>query len=277
MTDDLTAINAKLDTILAFLDIQAHRLTTENSSYSPDTLQKLVSDTVLSVLRDGFQHWPSFDSSRDYMLDVIAQHGARMFRSDYIPRKYGFMDYDSRYDLFRFALSECLPEPGLHLEFGVYRGGSMAFMSRYTQDPIYGFDSFEGLPENWFTGSQKGRFDVGGQLPITDADNLHYVKGWFDETLPAFLQAHREDRIKFIHFDCDLYRSHRDVFDALLAAQVDLNGTIALFDEYLNFPRWEQDAHRALQEFVADSPWTYRYVGFTTRYTAVAVRFERAA
>lgn len=272
---ELEEIRAKLDKILDFLDIQQHRLTTENSRYSPDTLQKLVSDTVLSVLRDTFVNRDAFDASSNYIKDRIARDGARMFRSDYIPRKYGFMDYDSRYDLFRYALSLIPQDPGILLEFGVYQGGSVEFMARYSDQPIYGFDSFEGLPDGWIPGSQKGRFSLGGELPKVTAPNIEFVKGWFDETVPPFLAANRQRKIKFIHFDCDLYLSHKIVFDALLENDIDLQGTIALFDEYLNYPTWEEDAHKALQEFTRQGPWGYRYVGFTTRYTAAAIEWFR--
>lgn len=272
---ELVEITQKLDKILDFLDIQQHRLTTENSRYSPDTLQKLVSDTVLSVMRDSFFNRNDFDASSDYIKNCIARDGAKLFRSDYIPRKYGFMDYDSRYDLFRYALSLAAEEPGIYLEFGVYQGGSAEFMARYTDEPIYGFDSFEGLPEDWIPGSQVGRFSLEGKPPKVSAPNIEFIKGWFDATVPSFIAQNRERKIKFIHFDCDLYLSHKIVFDELLSSETDLQGTIALFDEYVNFPNWQEDGHKALQEFTRQGPWGYRYVGFTTRYTAVAIEFFR--
>ena len=41
-------------------------------------------------------------------------------------------------------------EDGLFLEFGVYKGTSINFISSLIPDKkIYGFDSFGGLPEEW--------------------------------------------------------------------------------------------------------------------------------
>ena len=36
----------------------------------------------------------------------------------------------------------------LWLEFGVASGKSINYISKFTNDKVYGFDSFEGLPEN---------------------------------------------------------------------------------------------------------------------------------
>jgi hypothetical protein len=273
--NDIQEIKRDVRRILDFLDIQEHRLTRENAQYAPDTLQKLISDTMLAVLRDTYVNRREFDASSDYILDRVIKDGPRLFRSDYIPRKYGYMDYDSRYEIFRYALSLVPEVEGIMLEFGVFQGGSIEFMTRYTDNPIYGFDSFEGLPERWIPGSLPNRFSTQGKIPQIDAPNVQFVPGWFDDTVPGFMEEHAGDRIKFIHFDCDLYSSHKIVFDELLRRGFDLQDTIVLFDEYLNFPGWRDDAHRALQEFTDTGPWGYRYVGFTTRYTSAAIQLFR--
>src|SRR4051794_5813195 len=50
-------------------------------------------------------------------------------------------------------LDRCLreaPATGLFLEFGVYRGYTIRYIaSRVPGRQVYGFDSFEGLPEPW--------------------------------------------------------------------------------------------------------------------------------
>jgi hypothetical protein len=43
----------------------------------------------------------------------------------------------------------------LWLEFGVATGTTINYISRFTNDKVYGFDSFEGLPENWREGYDK--------------------------------------------------------------------------------------------------------------------------
>ena len=58
---------------------------------------------------------------------------------------------------------------GLFLEFGVHKGHSIKKLSSKTESMFYGFDSFEGLPENWRTSNDKGVFacDVPHELEST--------------------------------------------------------------------------------------------------------------
>ena len=74
-------------------------------------------------------------------------------------------------------------DPGMILEFGVYRGDSLRYISnRMRQRQIHGFDCFEGLPMDW-AHNPKGTFDVGGKLPKVP-DNVTLWKGYFEDTLP---------------------------------------------------------------------------------------------
>lgn len=53
----------------------------------------------------------------------------------------------------------------LWLEFGVASGKTINYISKFTKDKVYGFDSFEGLPEKWRDGFDKGAFNRNGNLP----------------------------------------------------------------------------------------------------------------
>lgn len=100
----------------------------------------------------------------------------------------------------------------LLLEFGVFRGVSMRMLAEMFASAgsrFYGFDSFEGLPENW-RGAPPGHFDVGGRPPQIDDDRVEFVKGWFRDTLPGQLDRLVEaakTRQLVVHFDADLYSS----------------------------------------------------------------------
>jgi hypothetical protein len=159
---------------------------------------------------------------------------------------------------------------GLFLEFGVFRGDSINNIARRTKETVHGFDSFEGLPEDWRPGMGKGVFDVEGKLPPVEP-NVILHKGWFDQTLPAFCaQVHGD--VAFLHVDSDLYTSADTIFTCLRNRIRE--GTVILFDEYFNIPGWRKHEFRAFQEFISTTGYSYRYLGYVAVGTQVAVRIE---
>lgn len=105
-----------------------------------------------------------------------------------------------------------ISKPILLLEFGVWKGDSTRYFTSLDRSPesrFYGFDSFEGLPEDW-RGMAAERFDVGGALPMIDDDRAKFVKGWFRDSLPPImgeLSEVEKGRNLVVHFDADLYSS----------------------------------------------------------------------
>jgi len=144
------------------------------------------------------------------------------------------------------------------LEFGVYSGNTINFISEHFNQPIYGFDSFEGLPEDWnmsykekFNKHKKGYFAV-DQLPKVN-DNVVLVKGFFDTSLPKWLQENILSQISLLHVDSDLYSSAKTIFDNLNNYIVE--GTVIVFDEFYPWGRkryetWEQHEYKAFCEWV---------------------------
>ena len=156
--------------------------------------------------------------------------------------------------------------PGLYLEFGVGRGKSIRWIGAHADRTVYGFDSFEGIPEAW-NGNPIGAF-AQQKLPKVP-DNVQFEIGLFDQTLPGFLDKHA-DPVSLLHVDCDLYSSTVTIFGAL--GQRLQPGAVILFDEYYNFPRWQQHEYKAFQEFVASSGMKYEYIGYSVTGQQVAAR-----
>lgn len=178
-------------------------------------------------------------------------------------------DLIGRAELLDFALGQAAVE-GLVLEFGVYRGASLQMIAeRSARGVVHGFDSFEGLPEDWTGGRTKGRFSLGGEIPPIEAPNVVLHKGWFEQTLPAFLEAH-PGPARFVHVDCDLYRSTRTVLGHL-APRLSA-GTIIVFDEYFNYPGWREHEYRAFAELVRQRGIVYEYIGYASAHQSVALR-----
>lgn len=178
------------------------------------------------------------------------------------------LGFGAQRELLTHALQEAKAD-GCYMEFGVYTGGTLRYMAKkLPQKKFHGFDSFEGLPEAW-SGFDlgKGAFSVGGKLPKMPG-NVELHKGWFDDTVPAWKAAHG-DKIAFIHIDCDLYSSTKTLLEGTVGRMQP--GTVILFDEYFNYPGWEQHEFKAWQEFVATHRIRYRYVGFARQQVAVEI------
>ncbi len=164
--------------------------------------------------------------------------------------------YPSPYDVLRVAIQQATTK-GLYLEFGVREGFTINWASRWTTEKIFGFDSFEGLPENWTSEHRQGAFKV-TRLPKVRR-NVELVKGLFHESLPPFLATHPEP-ISFMHIDSDLYSSAVTVFE-LLADRIQ-PGTVIVFDEFFNYPGWKQGEFKAFFEFVDRRHVQFEYLGY---------------
>ena len=166
-------------------------------------------------------------------------------------------------ELRKMAL-DAAPREGLLLEFGVWQGGSINQFAGWTTRPIYGFDSFEGLPEPWSI-ARRGHFAIEG-LPAV-RDNVTLVKGWFNETLPKFLAEHPEP-VAFVHMDCDLYSSTATVLE-LLKDRL-LPGATIVLDDFLMEPGWQREEHKAWLDLVASHQVAFKYLGYQTGLACAA-------
>lgn len=172
-------------------------------------------------------------------------------------------------DLLSHAVRQA-PQHGLILEFGVASGRTITHLASLSSAIVYGFDSFEGLPESWRTEFSKGTF--AGDDPAVPG-NVTLVKGWFEETLPAFLSTHGGP-LSLLHVDCDLYSSTKTIFNLLVERIVP--GTVIVFDEYWNYPGWRQHEYRAFEEFKETTKLGGRPIGFVPSHQQVAFVIEKS-
>jgi len=165
---------------------------------------------------------------------------------------------------------------GWFLEFGVYEGASINYMSGLYPDKVfYGFDSFEGLPEAWNRSKDsvypKGHF----ALPKTPKinSNVKLVKGFFDTSLPKWLEhnANTDSTVSFLHIDSDLYSSAKTILSELDCYIK--TGAIIVFDELCDWKRsgiyslWEEGEWLALSEWERE----YKMVGRTDKFGGAIV------
>ena len=171
----------------------------------------------------------------------------------------------NQFDVISSKAAEMMELDGQILDLGVYKGGSTRALARIFPDRvIHGFDSFEGLPGDW-AHVLKGDFgDIKGVLPDMP-DNVKLYKGWFDDTLPLWLEGHRDRPISILRVDCDIYSSTVTIFEVL--RDLIVPGTWIVFDELIGYRGWEHHEHKAFQEFLARTGHTVHYVAHGLTYT----------
>lgn len=116
---------------------------------------------------------------------------------------------------------------GIICEFGVGDGATInQIADAFSHKTVWGFDSFDGLPEDWNPTHPAGTFKQ-AQLPIV-RDNVKLVKGLFSDTLNLDWEDYGQP-VAFCHIDCDLFSSTMTVVDWLWTRVQE--ESIILFDE----------------------------------------------
>jgi O-methyltransferase len=177
-----------------------------------------------------------------------------------------------------FAFAGVNGVAGDYFEFGLARGETFLIAHRmrrrYSLDQmkLFGFDSFEGLPE--IDDARDNVWSM-GQYACSEDDlrkilrkhgmrptEYELIKGYYDRSLNAELHERLADRKAAIaYIDCDLYSSTKLVLNFLRSYLVD--GSIVCFDDYYSYKgNPDQGEQKALSEFLQSSsefafiPWT---------------------
>jgi hypothetical protein len=210
-------------------------------------------------------------SPLDLLFEDAVRDSFETFR-DVMPTA---MLFPKKGPLRRYALSQAIKALGtdrLFLEFGVWRGHSINSFARDLAQhgaAITGFDSFEGLEEDWsghHRGREKGGFSLDGEKPRV-LRNVRLVKGWVQDTVPPFLAAHPKAPVTFAHLDLDTYTP-----TAFVMAQIKdrlVVGSVLLFDELYGYPGWRHHEYKALQEVLGKD--CYRFIGFSEQAAAIQI------
>ena len=155
----------------------------------------------------------------------------------------------NRWAMFDVAIRHADPDRSFY-EFGVWMGDSFRYLIDHFQHGI-GFDTFNGLPEDWH-GLPRGSYTSFGEVP--NILGGEFVVGEFKDTLPVFF-ASRRPKAGLMNFDADLYSS---TITALTEASPVIDeSTVLVFDEFIVNRNWEQDEYRALEEFCRERGASY--------------------
>lgn len=152
--------------------------------------------------------------------------------------------FNNKWHMLEWCCKKCDDKYKVALEFGVYSGQSISIIRKNYSGLVYGFDSFDGLPEFWREGYDKGHFKS-DQIPTIDG--VEIVVGLFQDTLDVFLKNLKK-KINIVHFDADLYSS--TIFCLEKITKYLSNECIFIFDEYHNYPGWEDHEYKAFNEWI---------------------------
>lgn len=155
------------------------------------------------------------------------------------------MSTDSGYITLKEVLSAKKKWSGWAVEFGVFSGESLGLISKHM--PVIGFDSFQGLPEDWRPEFPKGAFAIPEGPTVADilktGPNRMVVSGWFEDTVPGFPFP----KLDLVHIDCDLYSSTVTSLEGVTPYVGP--GTYVVFDEYHGYAGCEDHEEKAWTEW----------------------------
>ena len=180
-------------------------------------------------------------------------------------------DYNKRYDLYDYIFKEKkLDDEIIYIEFGVSGGHSFSWWvkkNHHSSSRFIGFDTFEGLPEDW-GGFGKGAMSTNSKLPELNDDRVSFEKGLFQDTLPGFIKTLDKTKRKVIMMDADLYTS--TLYTLTSMAPYLQKRDIILFDQF-NVPMHE---FRAFHDFTESYYMKFRLIGAANNYYFCAFEMQ---
>jgi len=209
-------------------------------------------------------------SPADFYFEEVAKDSYNQFK-DYFKNSFVFNSDNS---IREFAINEAtkiFDNKNLFLEFGVYKGDYINLFAnnlKKIDGEIFGFDSFQGLKDEWITEeyNSPGTFNLDKKKPKTHT-NVNLIEGWVEDTLNIFLEKNLEKNIAFIHFDMDTYKSTSFVLEKI--RHKIKKGTVILFDEFYGFPNWEKYEFKALKEKLNANQ--FKYIAFGNRQACIQI------
>lgn len=174
--------------------------------------------------------------------------------------------------------------PGTVVEFGVAAGSWLNVIldhmdQKNTLREVYGFDSFEGLPEPdqqhdgdfWQKGQYANPFEtVQKTLKLSDRKHLHLFKGWFSDSF-KIQEAQDVKKIAFAKVDCDLYGPAVECLNFITGRLSD--GAILMFDDWTHLATLGET--KAFMEWVPRVPqYQFELIGFINWRIFFKIRFQ---
>ena len=207
----------------------------------------------------------------DVYYENLSQDCYKFFEQD-MKKSSVFIKVD---DIRRFSIHRAFnngnKKDNLFLEFGVWKGESINLFGNFLaqhNNEIHGFDSFEGLTEDWLTHvyNPVGALSLNKKTPKV-LKNVKLVIGKVQETLENFLKNKKDKKIIFAHMDMDTYASTKYALSCIKPFLQ--KGSVILFDEFYGYPNWEHQEYKAFKEVFNEKE--YKYIAFCASEVAIEI------
>lgn len=184
---------------------------------------------------------------------------------------YSKWNYEKRYSLYEQVLkTEDLGGVINYLEFGVANGVSFKWWLANNSNAasrFYGFDTFDGLPED-FGPYKKGTFSSNYKVPEINDHRGKFYTGLFQQTLPGFLKDFDNTPRTVLMLDADLYTA--TLYTLASLAPFLKKGDIIFFDEFV-VPTHE---FMAYENFIKSWYFELELIATANNYYFVAFRVK---
>ena len=151
-----------------------------------------------------------------------------------------------RFDVLSIAAGKTRSIPGRAMEFGVFQGITLRHIAAAIgpNRRLTGFDTFQGLPDDWGQLLPKGTFAT--NVPsLKGLSNVNLEVGRIEDTLPVFL-ASLSEPVSLLHIDVPYYDINVFILERVLPRMSE--GSVVVFDEYYGYPSYEDHEFRAWSE-----------------------------
>ena len=230
-------------------------------------IEKAVSPAVNQIYYNlpSTKHTSLSKPSVNQILFSMAKKDSAEFVQGYIK---DVMIFDNKEEIWDYTINQLSNSAGYCLEFGVHKGRSLNYFSTNLKSTKFiGFDSFEGLAEEWKGNHQAaGHFSLEGKLPKVNS-NCELIKGFFDNKIS--LKVRLLSDVKFVHIDCDTYPSTKIVLREI--ESVIKPGFLILFDDYIGYPGWRFGEYLAFKEFAKEKNIKYSYRAFSEAQALIEI------
>jgi hypothetical protein len=176
-----------------------------------------------------------------------------------------------RFHVLSIAAEHTRAVAGIAMEFGVFQGITLRHIAKEIGPSrrVIGFDTFEGLPDDWGSLLRKGTFATTAPA-FSDLLNVGLEVGRIEETLPRFLQGNLQP-ISLVHIDCPYYDINVFILEHVLPLMPP--NAVVIFDEYYGYPSYEEHEFKAWAEIRSRFNLIAVPIAFSSR--SAAFRIER--